>query len=56
MRSSNQWKWERTIGGLTTDCLNALAPKNRSQDISINVLVGFEEGTQLIEKLQLVPR
>ena len=56
IQTSQQWKWERSIGGLTTDCLNAMAPKNRSQDISVNLLVGFEKGTQLIEELQLVPR
>ena len=57
VQSSQQWKWERNIGvGLKTDCLNALAPKNRSQDISITLLVGFEKGTRLIEKFQLVPR
>lgn len=58
VQSSQQWKWERGIGGrlLTTDCLNALAPKNRNHDISITLWVGFEEGTKLIEEFQLVPR
>ena len=29
-------------------------PKNRSQDISITLLVGHEKGLELIEKFQLV--
>ena len=56
VQSSRQWRWERNLGGRsTTDCLNALIPKNRSQDISITLLVGHEKGLELIEKFQLVP-
>ena len=56
VQSSRRWRWERNVGGRsTTDCLNALIPKNRSQDISITLLVGHEKGLELIEKFQLVP-
>ena len=56
VKSSRQWAWERSIGGAATDCFSALAPKMRGQDISVNLLVGFEKGTQMIEETQLVPR
>jgi hypothetical protein len=52
-QSSNQWKWERDLGGLTTDCLNALVPKDRSQDISITLVVGHKKGVELIKKFNL---
>ncbi len=52
LQSSQQWKWERDLGGLTTDCFNALAPKNR-RDISLSFLVGFEKGVQIIEMFQM---
>jgi len=55
VQSSHQWKWERDLGGLATDCLNALVPKNRSQDISITLVVGHEKGAELIEKFKLSP-
>jgi hypothetical protein len=53
IQKSKQWKWERELGGATTDCLNILSPKNRDQDISITIMVGFEEGMQLVEDLDL---
>jgi hypothetical protein len=53
MQTSTQWRWERGLGGTTTDCLNVLSPKNRNQDISITLLVGFEAGMQLVEQFQL---
>lgn len=52
VQSSHQWKWERNLGGLTTDCLNALVPENR-QDISITLVVGHEKGVELIDKFML---
>jgi hypothetical protein len=52
VQSSHQWKWERNLGGLTTDCLNALVPENR-QDISITLVVGHEKGVELIDKFIL---
>jgi hypothetical protein len=54
IRSSQQWTWERSYGGSTTDCLNVLSPKNRDQDISITIRVGFEEGTKLVGYLGLI--
>jgi hypothetical protein len=36
-----------------TDYLNALILKNRSQDISITLLVGYKKGLELIKKFQL---
>lgn len=56
MQTSTQWKWERELGGSTIDCLNVLSPKNRKQDISITLLVGFKAGMQLVEQFQLLPR
>jgi hypothetical protein len=52
LQTSRQWKWERETGGLTTDCISALSPKHRG-DITLHLVVGFEEGTELIEKLQM---
>ena len=51
--ASNQWIWERKVGGLTTDCMNAMVPEDRSQDISITLSVGYIEGLELIETFQL---
>lgn len=56
MQTSNQWKWERQLEGSTTDCLNLLSPKNRDQDISINIVVGFKAGMQLVDQFHLLPR
>lgn len=57
VQSGHQWKWERNIGvRSTTDCLNALIPKDRSQDISITLLVSYEKGLDLIKLLKLKPR
>ncbi|EAS30004.3 uncharacterized protein CIMG_08750 [Coccidioides immitis RS] len=56
IQNSNQWIWERTVGGNereTTDCLNVLVPEDRNQDISITLVVGHEKGLELIEKLKL---
>jgi hypothetical protein len=53
VQSSHQWKWERHLGGSTTDCLNALVPEDQSQDISIILLVGQLKGFELIEKFNL---
>jgi hypothetical protein len=52
VQSSHQWKWERNLGGLTIDCLNALVPANR-HDISITLVVGHEKGLELIDKFML---
>ena len=51
--ASNQWKWERNVGGKTTDCLIAIVPEDRSQDISITLSVGYIEGLEVIETFQL---
>jgi hypothetical protein len=57
VKSSSQWRWEHEVSeSRVTDCVTALIPKDRNLDISINLLVGFEKGTKLIEKLQLVSR
>lgn len=56
VETSHQWKWERKVGGTeSTDCLNALVPKNRSQDISITLRVGYQKGLDLVDKFQLKP-
>ncbi|KFZ15462.1 hypothetical protein V501_02713 [Pseudogymnoascus sp. VKM F-4519 (FW-2642)] len=53
--ASNQWQWEREIGGPTTDCMNAMVPEDRSQDISITLSVGYEKGLEVIDKFRLKP-
>jgi len=51
MKSSKQWIWERQTGGLTTDCISGLSPKNRG-DMAFQLLLGFKKGTELMEGLQ----
>jgi hypothetical protein len=51
--ASNQWIWERKVGGPTTDCINAIVPEDRSQDISITLSVGYRKGLEVINKFQL---
>ena len=53
IEGSTQWKWERDLGGSTTDCLNILVPKDRSEDISITIRAGFEEGMKLVQCLRM---
>ncbi|QDS73731.1 hypothetical protein FKW77_004432 [Venturia effusa] len=53
VQSSKQWQFERGIGGERTDCLYALAPKDRSHDIALTLLVGHKMGTELIEELRM---
>lgn len=53
--ASNQWQWERKIGGLTTDCMNVLVPEEPSQDISITLSVGHKKGLEVIDKFKLAP-
>ena len=36
-----------------TDCINALTPKDWSQDMSITLIVGGEKGMELVEKFNL---
>ena len=55
VQSSLQWEFERNLGGSTTDCLNALVPIDRKQDISITLRVGHEKGLSMIETFQLLP-
>ncbi|KAB8212968.1 hypothetical protein BDV33DRAFT_185772 [Aspergillus novoparasiticus] len=56
IKSSKQWQWERAVGQTdVTGCITALAPKDRNIDISLNMLVGFEMGTKLIEELGIIP-
>uniref|UniRef100_A0A093VN82 Uncharacterized protein n=1 Tax=Talaromyces marneffei PM1 TaxID=1077442 RepID=A0A093VN82_TALMA len=56
---SGQWRWERKLfaekfGHLMdsdsdkTDCVNIFVPKDPNRDISIVLLVGYDEGLQLI--------
>lgn len=52
VESSHQWKWERNLGGSTTDCLNVLVPSNR-HDITITLVVGHDKGLELIDKFML---
>lgn len=57
---SEQWKWERRIfaerlgsDADTTDCLNFFVPKDRSQDISITLVVGRRAGFDLIYEAEV---
>ncbi|KAJ5238283.1 hypothetical protein N7468_002902 [Penicillium chermesinum] len=61
IESSEQWKWERRIfaerlgssDADTTDCLNFFVPKDRSQDISITLVVGRRAGLDLIYEAEV---
>lgn len=61
IESSEQWKWERRIvaerlgssDADTTDCLNFFVPKDRSQDISITLVVGRRAGFDLIYEAEV---
>lgn len=53
--ASNQWKWERNVGGPTTDCMNAMVPQDRNQDISITLSLGYRKGLEVIDKFKLAP-
>lgn len=53
VQASYQYKWERRTGGLTkTDCIQGLTPKN-GRDITLQLLLGFDEGTDVMERLQM---
>ena len=51
VQASAQWKQERKIRGLTTDCLIALIPRSQNEDISIILSVGHKKGLELIQLL-----
>jgi len=51
-KASTQWKQEREIGLTTTDCMIALIPRNKSEDISIVFSVGHKKGLELMNELQ----
>jgi hypothetical protein len=61
IESSEQWRWERRISAErlgsndadTTDCLNFFVPKDRSQDISITLVVGRRAGFDLIYEAEV---
>jgi hypothetical protein len=59
MGSSKQWKWERrvfqdnvrrseAVGIDRTDCMTVFVPKNRHDDVSVTLMVGYEAGVALI--------
>ncbi|KAI9147405.1 hypothetical protein HJFPF1_12425 [Paramyrothecium foliicola] len=52
VQASNQYQWERQTGGLTTDCIQGLTPRNRG-DITLQLLLGFDEGTEFMEQLKM---
>jgi hypothetical protein len=53
VQASYQYKWERRTGGLTkTDCIQGLTPKN-GRDITLQLLLGFREGTEVMERLEM---
>ncbi|EFY87395.1 hypothetical protein MAC_06503 [Metarhizium acridum CQMa 102] len=52
VQASNQYKWERQTGGSTTDCIQGLTPRNRG-DITLQLLLGFDEGTEVMEELEM---
>lgn len=56
VRSSRQWKIERSLGETTTNCLTIMVPQNPTQDISITLWVGPETGLHLNSLFNLVPQ
>ena len=54
LKTSKQWKWELQTGHLhkTTDCITGLIPRTRG-DIALHLLLGFEEGSKIIEGLRM---
>ncbi|RSL40191.1 hypothetical protein CEP54_016174 [Fusarium duplospermum] len=52
LQASKQWMWERQTGGLMTDCISGLSPRNRG-DITLQLLLGFREGTEIMERLRM---
>ena len=53
VQASDQYKWERRTGGSTkTDCIQGLTPKN-GRDITLQLLLGFDEGTEVMERLEM---
>ncbi|KAF4949720.1 hypothetical protein FSARC_13413 [Fusarium sarcochroum] len=50
--ASKQWSWKRRTGGSTTDCINGLSPRDRG-DMSLQLLLGFKEGTKIMEQLRM---
>lgn len=55
VRTSNQWKMEKTLNDSTTECFSILIPKGKHEDVSITLWVGQKEGLQLLETFQLQP-
>ncbi|KAL6240640.1 hypothetical protein RBB50_012467 [Rhinocladiella similis] len=51
--NSALWKWERSQGDTTTACLVILFPKDPTQDVSITLWVGHNEGYWLNDIYQL---
>lgn len=45
--NSALWKWERSQGYTTTSCLAHLFPKDPTQDVSVTLWVGYNEGYRL---------
>ncbi|KAJ3498210.1 hypothetical protein NLG97_g1309 [Lecanicillium saksenae] len=53
VQASAQYKWERRTGGSTkTDCIQGLTPKNGG-DITLQLLLGLDEGTEVMERLEM---
>ncbi|KAJ6019427.1 hypothetical protein N7522_001494 [Penicillium canescens] len=56
VRTSSQWKIERSLEEATTSCLTIMVPENPAQDISLTLWVGPEAGHHLTRVFNLAPK
>ncbi|KAH9905222.1 hypothetical protein F4778DRAFT_698018 [Xylariomycetidae sp. FL2044] len=47
IRNSRLWRWERSQGYDSTSCLATLFPKDETQDVSVTIWCGHNDGYQL---------
>ncbi|MCJ1344894.1 hypothetical protein MMC31_003099 [Peltigera leucophlebia] len=55
VKTSHNWKMERSLGEPTTECLTTMIPRDPTQDISMTLWVGPETGGQIIDVFELRP-
>lgn len=55
MKNSGLWKWERSQGYTTTACLAFLFPKDATQDVSITIWCGHNDGYRLTDIFGVEP-
>lgn len=49
IQNSRLWEWERKQGLSTTGCLATLFPKDNTQDVSLTIWCGNNDGYDLID-------